>query len=144
MPRPGAFFFEPAPPPQAESVGQPIRFCSEWPQVESYSGWKVTHDQQVRSCIQFFALLLVHVPAASVVFSTLYLLSDPSPRRYLQLVLHVRARSSASVPALLGQMFLPLISSFLLGESTQLQKGNLSAAERGLSEKGTKFVFCRF
>jgi hypothetical protein len=98
----------------------------------------------VRSRIQFFALLLVHVPAASVVFSTLYLLSDPSPRRYLQLVLHVRARSSASVPALLGQMFLPLISSFLLGESTQLQKGNLSAAERGLSEKGTKFVFCRF
>jgi hypothetical protein len=38
----------------------------------------------------------------------------------------------------------PLISSFLLGESTQLQKGNLSGAERGLSEKGTKFVFCRF
>jgi hypothetical protein len=38
----------------------------------------------------------------------------------------------------------PLISSFLLGESTQLQKGNLSAAERGLSKKGTKFVFCRF
>jgi hypothetical protein len=37
-----------------------------------------------------------------------------------------------------------LISSFLLGESTQLQKGNLSAAERGLSKKGTKFVFCRF
>jgi hypothetical protein len=43
MPRPGAFFFEPAPPPQAESVGQPIRFCSEWPQLESYSSWKVTH-----------------------------------------------------------------------------------------------------
>jgi hypothetical protein len=38
----------------------------------------------------------------------------------------------------------PMFSSFLLGESTQLQKSNLSAAERGLSEKGTKFVFCRF
>jgi hypothetical protein len=38
----------------------------------------------------------------------------------------------------------PLISSFLLGESTQLQKGNLSASERGLSANVTKFVFCRF
>jgi hypothetical protein len=43
-----------------------------------------------------------------------------------------------------GYMTRPLISSFLLGESTQLQKGNLSAAERGLSAIVTKFLLGRF
>jgi hypothetical protein len=37
-----------------------------------------------------------------------------------------------------------MFSSFLLGSRHNFAAGNLSAAERGLSEKGTKFVFCRF
>jgi hypothetical protein len=38
----------------------------------------------------------------------------------------------------------PMFSSFLLGAATQLQKSNLSAAERGLSANVTKFLLGRF